>query len=118
MHTLKLIAMIIFVLLVLIYFSFGKLAWFLSVMHGDFPGAKEIKTKSVKPNQAIDWLFIHGASLDARVWKSILNRRETTPMVALSVGDHELGIRYSKPYKAYLDIENYLSLHQINKGII
>lgn len=119
MKSIILIFLAILLVFVVIYILVGPLPLFLSKFHGDYPGPKQLNSNAVKPQQPVDWLLLHGASLDARVWTGVLKRNPQIPMTALSLSQHEDGVKYADPgHQAALDIIDYLRYHDIKKGVV
>lgn len=102
----------------LIYLGMGFIPYQISKLHGDYPGPKEIYSNNVMPTSSVDYLFVHGASLDARTWNGVLKRNSDKSMVAISLAQHNEGVKYANPYNATNDLVTYLKTHQVKRAII
>lgn len=92
--------------------------YYISQARGDYPGPKEIYSNYGLSTSSVDYLLIHGASLDARVWNGVLQRNSDKSMVAISLANHEDGVKYADPFIAAQDLVNYLKTHKVNKAIV
>ena len=103
---------------VVLYLGVGWLPYFFCKIHGDYPGPKEIYSNSVVNKLESDFLLIHGASLDARVWNGVLSRNPEKSIVAISLAHHESVIKDAVPKTAASDLVQYLKTHKVNKAIV
>lgn len=106
------------IFLIIAYLCFGLIPYSLSKLHGDYPGPKEIYSNSNNIELGHDFLLIHGASLDARVWNNVLEQNKDKSIVAISLSQHEDGVEHADPAIAGEDLVKYLKKHKINKAII
>ena len=102
------------------YLLLSMCLWIISVLHGDYPGPKVLySNKDRGADDAIDWLLIHGASVDARSWSNFLNRHPDAKMAAISLAGHERGVVHANPNaEAAIELAQYLSTHKVRCGIV
>lgn len=108
---------IIFLILSIFYLGIGFIPYQISKIYCDYPGPKEISSNNVLTGN-VDYLLVHGAVADARVWRNILKRNSDKSMVAISLSRHQDGVKYANPYNAAADLVQYLKNHKINRAII
>jgi hypothetical protein len=90
-------------------------AWF----HGDYPGPKSLTNVHEKQIKQVDWLLLHGASLDARMWQDIVHHCPNQRVLAVSLGRHNLGSKLAEPgLESARDIVKVLQRVEVKKGII
>lgn len=113
------ILLLILLLLVISYLCVGRLANFLSVRYyHDYPGPKIIINGTAGEN--LDWLLIHGASADARIWQNVLMAfKGKSNMAAVSLGNHEQPLRFVLPNnQSAQDLSDFMKNHNIQRGVI
>lgn len=118
MHLFYVIVSRLLICVIIIYLCFGFIPYSLSKLHGDYPGPKEIYSNSNNVESGHDFLLIHGASLDARVWNNVLQHNIDKSMVAISLSEHEDGVTRANQVNAGNDLITYLKTHKINKTIV
>lgn len=102
----------------LIYLSIGFIPYKISLFFCDYPGPKMIFSNHQMSTSKIDYLLVHGASLDARIWNGVLKRNKKKSMAAISLSRHNEGVMYADPTTAVTDLVEYLKNHKINKAIV
>ncbi len=106
------------IICVVAYIIFGPLPWYISKYCGDYPGPF-LLNNNPGTNKGIDYLLLHGASLDARAYDTIIKEHKELNLAALSLGDQHLGPQYADPVsKASADIIKFLETNKINHGIV
>jgi pimeloyl-ACP methyl ester carboxylesterase len=108
----------ILLVIILVYLCFGMIPLYLSKLHGDYPGSKVIYSNPQVSENGCDFLFIHGASLDARVWKKVITDNKDKSIAAISLSGHQNGVAEANPVTAGQDLVNYLKKHKVNKAIV
>lgn len=109
----------VLICLIVLYLAMGLVPYSMSILHGDYPGPKELYSNfNLTKNTGVDYLLIHGASVDARVWSNLLKRNSDKSMVAISLSNHENGVTQANPITASTDLLNYLKTNRVNKAII
>ncbi len=87
-------------------------------IRGDFPGPKYL-TNQPPASKQIDWLLLHGASMDARMWQGIVNHCSNQRVLAVSLANHNLSTKLAKPgIEPSQEIIKLLKQYQIKQGII
>jgi pimeloyl-ACP methyl ester carboxylesterase len=105
-------------LILLSYASLGIFPWIISCLHHDYPGPTQLSNIQ-NDKQTADWLLIHGADSDARLWIEVLKANKQISMVALSLSHHEQGVQFADPgTEAAREINNYLKKHKPRLGVI
>ncbi len=105
--------------LIVAIFIICKILWGASYVIGDYPGPAILKNVTAQKTGKIDWLLIHGASVDARVWDAFINSHCDDSLVAISLGDQQYGSAQAQPgVMAGQQLTNFLQNFAIQKGII
>lgn len=112
------ILLLLIIILFISYVSIGFIPYQISKIHGDYPGQKEIYSNFDMSTVSVDYLLVHGASLDARAWRGVLKRNSDKSMVAISLSRHNEGVKYADPYNAAHDLVGYLKMHKVKRAII
>ncbi|MDF2867376.1 MAG: hypothetical protein K0S11_846 [Gammaproteobacteria bacterium] len=87
-------------------------------IRGDFPGPKYL-TNQPPASRQIDWLLLHGASLDARMWKNIVNHCPNQRILAVSLANHNLSTKLAQPgHEPSQEIIKLLKQYKVKQGII
>ncbi len=111
------IILILLSLFIIHYVTCGILGTYISIkFYHDIPGPKAINAA----NGTTDWLCIHGASIDARLWQGFIDSsKATSKITAISIGNHEQLLNLVKPdASSGQDISAFLENTNVNHGII
>jgi|GEM_PF-2140662 len=87
-------------------------------MRGDYPGPKFLSHQPPASKQ-IDWLLLHGATLDARMWQKVIDNCHQQRLLAVSLAQHNLSTKLAKPgLEPSQEIVKLLKRYQVKHGII
>lgn len=107
--------------LVLVYLGYMTLSRILyrhSWSRGDYPGPRLISNFSTASKQ-VDWLLLHGASLDARMWLKVIKSCPSQHVLAASLANHNMGSKLAEPgIEPSQDIVKLLNQYKVKQGII
>lgn len=101
------------------YIGVGPFVWKLALLRHDYPGPLELKNAAAEGAAEIDWLLIHGANQDARVYRKILEENPRPRLVAVSLSRHEEGPHRADPsLRPAEEICSFLAATPVRRGVI
>jgi len=100
------------------YLGAGPFVWKLALLRHDYPGPLELRSVSAREGLEIDWLLVHGANQDARVYQKIL-KNSRLRLVAVSLSHHEEGPHRADPsLRPAEEICSFLSRTPVRRGVV